>query len=158
MSNLGLFLNPQIREYADANGLTFTHEEAETINSRVNDYASIGDDGGVRFDFGQGPMVSVQAAIGAMAVGHGKTKAASKGGTSGGAIPTGGSATERALALNAINRDGRTAAQAVEAQRLVDTHGSPWDPRTINKTRQAIISNFDPSLATRLKRQAGIRG
>ena len=132
--------------------------KVEAINSRINDYTSLGDDGQIRIDFGQGPMTSVQAAISAMAVGHGKAKAASKDGTSGVTIPTGGSATERALVLNAINRDGRTAAQAVEAQRLVDTHGSPWDPRSINKTRQAIISNFDPALATRLKRQAGIRG
>ncbi|XYD07083.1 hypothetical protein R1A27_18175 [Methylobacterium sp. NMS12] len=157
MSSLGLFLNPQIREYADANGLTFTHEEVETINNRVNEFASLGDDGQVQIDFGQGPMTSIQAAISAMAVGHGKAKVASKSGTSGSTIPTSGNATQRALALNAANRGSRGAARAVEAQQLVDEFGSPWDARSINRTRQALITNLDPALATRLRRQAGLR-
>jgi len=188
---LSLFLNPQIRAYAKANGLVFTADEIERINTDVSGIATT-DESGLRFNLAGGSVQTIDAAIGAMAVGLGKSAPEPKPETLKSTIPAGANPTERALALNAANRGGRGAARAVEAQQLVDEFGSPWDARSINRTsaqtptnapraspltgchrleiptafcpfcrrhstRQAMITNLDPALATRLRRQAGLR-
>lgn len=158
MSNLSLFLNPQIREYAKKNNVVFTSDEIERINSDVSGIASVDENNGLRFDLAGGSVQTIDAAIGAMSVGLGKSAPhTQKSGASAPTLPAGGNSTARALAVNAARREGMTAARAVEAQALVDEHGNPWDPRSINRTRQALVTNLDPALATRLRRQAGGR-
>ena len=156
--SLSLFLNPQIRAYAQANSLVFTADEIERINTDVSGIATTDENNGLRFNLAGGSVQTLDAAIGAMAVGLGKSAPQTqKSGNSTPTIPAGSNPTERALALNAANRGGRGAARAVEAQQLVDEFGSPWDARSINRTRQALITNLDSALATRLRRQAGHR-
>lgn len=154
---LSLFLNPQIRAYAKANGLVFTADEIDRINADVSGIATTDENNGLRFNLAGGSVQTIDAAIGAMAVGLGKNAPAPKSTGSTPTIPAGSNATARALAVNAANRDGQSAARAVEAQALVDEHGNPWDPRSINRTKQALVTNLDPALATRLRRQAGVR-
>lgn len=155
---LSLFLNPQIRAYAKANGLVFTADEIERINTDVSGIATTDENNGLRFNLAGGSVQTVDAAIGAMSVGLGKSAPQTqKTSSSTPTILAGSNATARALALNAANRDGQSAARAVEAQALVDEHGNPWDPRSINRTKQALVTNLDPALATRLRRQAGVR-
>ncbi|TXM91988.1 hypothetical protein [Methylobacterium sp. WL116] len=157
MSQISLFINPQIRAYAQANGRVFSTEEIERITASVNSVTTSDDDGTVRFNLAGGAVQSLDAVIGAMSVGLGKdAPAAPKAGGSS-TLPAGSNATERALALNAMTRDGTSAARAIEAQALVDAHGSPWDVRSINRTRQALVTNLDPALAARLRRQSGSR-
>lgn len=157
MGQISLFLNPQIRAYGKANGLSFTADEIERINTDVSGIAVTDENGSLSFNLAGGSVQTIDAAIGAMSVGLGTSADTSKPGASTPSIPAGANVTARAMATLAANREGRSAARAVEAQQLVDEHGNPWDPRSINRTRQALVTNLDPVLANRLRRQAGVR-
>ncbi len=153
--SISISYTQQIVAFGKATGRSFTRDEIGSISETMNSVTSLDDTGNIRLNIGAGPVATVEDALGVLSVGMGKPTTTTT--SSEPTIPPGSNATARALALTASTRDGRSAARAVEAQALVSDGGNPWDTRSINRTRQALVLNLDAALAARLKQQAGVR-
>lgn len=152
--SVSLHLAPQIRAFGKAAGRQFTKAEIETIETTMNAVASLDDAGHVRFDLGAGPVGTLNDALTMMSVGMGASVTAS---TPASSIPAGSNATERAVAMNTAIRTGADARKREQAETLFRTFGNPWREGRTNRSHQGFITNTHPQLASRLKREAGVR-
>lgn len=151
MSGLSISFTSEILAHAQAKGVSLTPAEVESISRNINSVAKV-DGTTVTFMAGE-QSVPLEQVVAGMSVGYGKPAPAVAPALQG--LPSTATSTQRAIATNIANRDGREAAMVVEARRVVDTYGNPWN--TGNRTHQAFVSNKDPKLAARLKMQAGGR-
>lgn|GEM_PF-6368966 len=152
--NLSILFAPQIRAFGKAAGRQFTKAEVEAIETTMNAVASLDDAGHVRFDLGAGPVGTLDDALTMMSVGMGAPVSAS---TPASPIPAGSNATERAVAMNAALRTGADAHKREQAETLFRTFGNPWREGRTNRSHQGFITNTHPQLASRLRREAGVR-
>lgn len=152
MSGISINFAPHIREHAKARGFTLTAEEIEQISRNVNSVTHLEGDS-VSFRLGADKTVTLDEAVETMSVGYGKPAAIDAPEMKG--LPATATATARAVATNIASRDGRAAAMAIEARRVVNEFGNPWV--TGNRTHQGFVTNKDPNLAAKLKMQAGTR-
>ncbi|MGC5781761.1 hypothetical protein [Methylobacterium sp. NFXW15] len=154
MKGISISFDSQVTSYAAAHKLQLSREELEHLGATLNSICTVDDASQVSFDIGGGRVGSITDALDVFAVGMGKPVSSP---TTKPSIPEGTNATARALAANAATRDGQSAARRTEGQALADQHGNPWHHRTINRTRQGLISNLHPQLAERLRAEAGAR-
>lgn len=154
MKGAAIAFAPQINAFAAASGRELDREEVESLEKTLNSISNLDDAGQITFELGHGRVGMLDDALAIFSTGMGKAIPIA---TTEPSIPAGSNATARSLAANAAVREGRSAARLVEAESLVAEHGSPWDPRSISRTRQALVSNLSPDLAARLRRQAGIQ-
>jgi len=152
MSGISINFGPHIREHAKARGLTVTHDDVEQISRNLKSVTHL-EGNTVSFRLGADKTVTLDEAVAAMSTGYGKAAAIDAPEMRG--LPATATATARAVATNIASRDGRAAAMAIEARRVVDTYGNPWS--TGNRTHQGFVTNKDPNLAAKLKMQAGTR-
>lgn len=153
MSRISISFKPQIDAYAQAHNLDLSPEAAASLEQTLQSTVKVGDDMSLSFVTGNGRTGSLDDALRLYSAG---TPSRANGSRQTPA-PATGNATARALAANAAVREGRSTARLAEAESLVEQHGNPWEPRSINRTRQGLVSNLHPDLAARLKRQAGVR-
>lgn len=139
-----------IRGFLREHGAAMTDEQVSNLDSTLQSFWRI-EDGAIRFNIGDGKEGDLKAAI--MAYGPGKFTVSGQPDQP--QMRPGMTRTERAVEANRIARNGKSVALAVEAQRLVDECGNPWKPDRINRTHQAIITNGNPNLASRLRLRAG---
>lgn len=151
--NLSLHLAPQVRAFGKAARRQFTMAEVETIETTMNSVASLDDAGQVRFDLGAGPVGSLDDALAMMSIGMGAPTSPETS-THASSIPAGSNHTARAVALNQAAKAGSDALKRQQAETVAATWGNPW--RTGNATHRAFITNAHPTLASRLRREAGV--
>lgn len=152
--NVSLHLAPQIRAFGKAAGRQFTKAEIDTVETTISSVASLDDASNVRFDLGAGPVGTLNDALTMMSVGMGAPVTAS---TPASSALIGSNATERAVAMNAALRIGADARKREQAETLFRTFGNPWREGRTNRSHQGFITNTHPQLASRLKREAGVR-
>lgn len=151
MSRISISFHNEISAFAQAHGLDLSTEEATSLDQTLQSMMKVGDDMSLSFVTGNGRTGTLNDALVVYSAGF-PTKANNSRQTP---APATGNATARALAANAAMREGRSAARLVEADNLVAEHGNPWSPRSISRTRQGLVTNLNPDLAARLRRQAG---
>ena len=141
---------------AKARGLNLDHTEVAAINANLNTVATFA--GGVMFAIG-GRSVDLGEAVEIMSAGYGRPakRPSASSESSNLNLPADATATERAVAVNTATRAGAGAANRERAAEIAETSGNPWSSKWANATRQAIITNHNPTLAERLKREAGVR-
>lgn len=143
----------EIHGLAKSRGLTLTPDEVGAIDKNLNAITSV-EGTTVSFKIGnEGRTVTLDEAVEIMSVGYGRPASIDAPEMKG--LPATATTTQKAIAQNIANRDGRAAAMAIEARRVVDTYGNPWT--TGNRTHQGFVTNKDPNLAAKLKMQAGTR-
>lgn len=139
-----------IRGFLREHGAAMTDEQVSNLDSALQSFWRI-EDGAIKFDIGDGKEGDLKAAI--MAYGPGKFTVSGQ--PEQPKIRPGMTRTEQAVEANRIAQNGKSVALAVEAQRIADEFGNPWQRDRINRTHQAIITNGNPNLASRLRLQAG---
>lgn len=154
MSGISISFVPQIYSHARAHGIDLSREEVESLSASINSVARVDDHNQVTFDLGLGPVATLDQAISMLAVGMGRPSQTKAPSTS---IPANASATERAVFTNQATKAGASAAKREQAEKLAVVFGNPWVSDRPNRSNQAYITNHNPELARRLKREAGVR-
>lgn len=140
-----------ILAHAASRGIKLSPAEVGEIDKNLNTITTV-QDGVVTLRLGRDRVVDVGEAVEAMSAGYGRVVDAPAPAAS---IPEYATATERAVAMNAAIRAGSDAAKQSQAEALVRTFGNPW--RTGNATHRAYLQNTHPTLASRLRHEAGDR-
>ena len=150
--NLAITFAAQIKAHGAAHGLDYSRDEIESLTVTLNSVARLDLDRHIAFDIGRGPVSTLDQALTTFAAGMGRPAAVE---TAAPSIPANATATERAIAVNAAAKAGSDALKQKQATDLVQTYGNPW--RTGNATHRAYITNTHPTLAARLRAEAGAR-
>ena len=139
-AGISISFHNQITGFAKANGIDLTREGVESLDAVLR--STLRTDGNrASFVIGADKTGTLEDALTIHCEGAPrKAKASSS--------SAGNTATARAVAQNSANTP------QVRAAEIVRDHGNPWSPRTISRTRQAVLVNLDPSLATRLQKEA----
>lgn len=151
MTGISISFTADIYAYATTRGLDLTRDEVKAISANLNSITSV-DGTTASFKLGGDRAVSLGEAVEAMSAGYGRPAAAKSPGRS---IPANASATQRAILTNQAVKAGSDATKQQQAETLVRSFGNPW--RTGNATHRAYVTNTHPTLASRLKAEAGAR-
>ncbi len=146
---ISITFTADILAHAASRGIKLTPTEVGEIDKNLNAITTI-QDGAVTLRLGRDRVVDVGEAVEAMSAGYGRVVNVP---APDAPIPVYATATERAMAVNSAIRAGSDAAKQSQAEALVRTYGNPW--RTGNATHRAYIQNTHPTLASRLRHEAG---